>query len=284
MKLENQVALVTGAGRGIGRAIALAFARQGADLALVARTESELEETAGMIRAAGGRALAIAADVSQPADVANAVRHAVDALGPVNALVNNAGIQPPIGPLVDNDPDEWMRTVAVNLFGPMLCIKAVLPGMIERRQGKIVNLSGGGATGPRPNFSAYAVSKAAVVRLTETVAEEVRPYNIQVNAMAPGAINTRMLDEVLAAGELAGAELAQARRRAQEGGSSAELAAELAVFLASPASNGLTGKLVAAPYDDWQAWDAARIQEIQASSWYTLRRLDPFTVKPLTGR
>jgi NAD(P)-dependent dehydrogenase (short-subunit alcohol dehydrogenase family) len=281
MKLDNQVALITGAGRGIGRAIAIAFARQGADLTLVARTESELEETAQMIRAAGHRVVAVTADVSHREHVERAVSQALETFDRVDVLVNNAGVQPPIGPLWQNDADEWMRAVAVNLFGPMLCIKAVLPGMMERKQGKIVNLSGGGATGPRPNFGAYAASKAALVRLTETLAMELAPYNIQINALAPGAINTRMLDQVLAAGELAGAELAQAQRRTERGGASIERAAQLAVFLASADSDGLTGKLVAAPHDDWQTWDAARIAALNESPWYTLRRIDPFTVKPL---
>ena len=284
MKLENHVALITGAGRGIGRAIATAFAREGADLALVARTTSELDEAAQMIRAAGHRVVAITADVSQCKDVERAVGQALEIFGRVDVLVNNAGVQPPIGPLAQNDPDEWMRAVAVNLFGPMLCIKAVLPGMMEHQRGKIVNLSGGGATGPRPNFSAYAVSKAALVRLTETLAVELAPYNIQVNALAPGAINTRMLEQVLAAGERAGAELAPAQRRAQSGGTPVELAAHLAVFLASADSDGLTGKLIAAPHDDWQTWDAARIAALNDSPWYTLRRMDPFTVKPLVSK
>jgi 3-oxoacyl-[acyl-carrier protein] reductase len=259
----------------------MAFARQGADLALVARTESELEETAQMIRAAGHRVVAVTADVSHREYVERAVSQALETFDRVDVLVNNAGVQPPIGPLWQNDADEWMRAVAVNLFGPMLCIKAVLPGMMERKRGKIVNLSGGGATGPRPNFGAYAASKAALVRLTETLAMELAPYNIQINALAPGAINTRMLDQVLAAGELAGAELAQAQRRTERGGTSIERAAQLAVFLASADSDGLTGKLVAAPHDDWQTWNAARIAALNESPWYTLRRIDPFTVKPL---
>lgn len=281
MKLEGRIGFITGAGRGIGRAIAVAFVREGADLALVARTASELDETAHMLRAVGRRVVAVTADVSRRADVEGAVGQALASFGRVDVLVNNAGVQPPIGPLWQNDPDEWMHAVAVNLFGPMLCIQAVLPGMMERECGKILNLSGGGATGPRPNFSAYAASKTALVRLTETLAEELKPYNIQVNALAPGAINTRMLDEVIAAGELAGAELALAQRRADTGGNSIELAAQLAVFLASANSDGLTGKLVAAPYDDWQNWDAARIAALDESPWYTLRRMDPFTVRPL---
>lgn len=279
--LSGRIALVTGAGRGIGRAISLALARAGADLILLARTANELDETAAQVQALGRRALPILADVSQRDDVRGAVTRGLERFGKIDILVNNAGIQPPIGPLVANDPETWTRAVAVNLFGPFHCSQAVLPGMIARRYGKIINLSGGGATAPRPNFSAYAASKAAVIRLTETLAEEVRPYNIQVNAIAPGAVNTRMLAEVLVAGGAAGDELIAAQRRQVQGGTPPELAAALVVFLASAASDGLTGKLISAPHDDWQHWDAGRIAELAESPWYTLRRLDPHTVRPL---
>jgi len=279
--LSGQVALVTGAGRGIGRAIAAALAEAGADLILLARTASELDETAAQVRGFGREAFPLVADVVQRSDVQQAVAAGLARFGHVDILVNNAGVQPPIGTLVDNDPQQCEQAIAVNLLGPFHCLQAVLPGMIERRQGKIINLSGGGATGPRPNFSAYAASKAAVVRLTETLAEELRPHNIQVNAIAPGAVNTQMLDEVLAAGEAAGRELADARQRAVRGGTPAELAAALVVFLASDAADGLTGKLISAPHDGWQTWDAGRIAALSGSPWYTLRRLDPHTVHPL---
>jgi NAD(P)-dependent dehydrogenase (short-subunit alcohol dehydrogenase family) len=279
--LSGRVALVTGAGRGIGQAIALALAEVGADLILLARSASELDETAARVQGLGREAFPVVADVSQREDVQWAVAAGLERFGRVDVLVNNAGVQPPIGPLVENDPEAWERAVAVNLFGPFHCIQAVLPGMIVRRRGKIINLSGGGATGPRPNFSAYAASKAAVVRLTETLAEEVRPYGIRVNAIAPGAVNTRMLDEVLAAGEAAGEELAAAQKRQAQGGTPAELAAKLVAFLASDASGDLTGKLISAPYDDWRTWDAQRIAELDNSPWYTLRRMDPHTLRPL---
>ncbi len=281
MTLAGRVALVTGAGRGIGRAISLALGAAGVDLALLARSEDELEQTTGAVRLQGRTALPLLADVAQRETVQAAVEMALSRFGRIDILINNAGVQPPIGPLVDNDPDQWERAVAVNLFGTFHCLKAVLPGMIERRQGKIINLSGGGATAPRPNFSAYAASKAAVVRLTETLAEELQAYNIQVNAIAPGAINTRMLDEVLAAGDAAGDELTSARKRSRQGGTPVELAADLVVFLASEKSGSLTGKLISAPHDDWQVWDDRRVEELAASPWYTLRRLDPHTVGSL---
>ncbi|MBM4401493.1 MAG: SDR family oxidoreductase, partial [Crenarchaeota archaeon] len=194
IKLSGKVALITGAGRGIGQALALGLSHEGADVALVARTKHELEQTAQKICGTGRRALPITADVSNSASVEHMVKNVLKEFDRIDILVNNASRQPPIGPLVENDPEEWTHAVAVNLFGAFYCIQAVLPGMIARRCGKIINLSGGGATGPRPNFSAYAVSKASIVRLTETLAEELKRFNIQVNAIAPGAINTRMLD------------------------------------------------------------------------------------------
>jgi NAD(P)-dependent dehydrogenase (short-subunit alcohol dehydrogenase family) len=171
----------------------------------------------------------------------------------------------------------------VNLIGTFLASRSVLPHMIERRRGRIVNFSGGGATGPLPRFSAYAVSKAAVVRLTETLAEEVKEFNIQVNAIAPGMVDTKLQDAVLQAGSRAGDlfDKVKKMRETGQGGVSPELAANLAVFLASDAANGLTGRLIAAPYDDWQKWDAKRIAEVMSAPWFTLRRIDPNTLRPL---
>jgi 3-oxoacyl-[acyl-carrier protein] reductase len=281
MKLENKVALITGAGRGIGRAIAIGLASTGADPIIVARTASELDETSGLIRGLGREPLSVIADVSKRPDVDKIVRQGLEKFGRIDILVNNAGRQPPIGSLVECDMEDWTRTIMVNLVGTVLCCKAVIPGMIERRRGKIINLSGGGATTPRPNFSAYAASKAAVVRLTETLAKEVKPFNIQVNAIAPGAINTRMLDEVLTAGDAAGeSALAQARQQKQTGGDSLTAVVDLAVFLASDKSGSLTGKLISAHHDHWREW-AGKADELNATPLYTIRRLDPFTIKPL---
>lgn len=281
----QRVAIVTGGGRGIGRAIALAFAEEGADVVVVSRTPAEIEATAAEIQALKRRALAIPADVSNPQDVTAMVERTVREFGTVHILVNNAGVQGPIGPLVNNDVEQWMETIRINLVGTFLCCKAVLPVMIQQGCGKIINLSGGGATSPRPYFTAYAASKAAVVRLTETLAEEVNEYNIQVNAIAPGAVHTRMLNQVLAAGEAAGEKaLAEARRQLKTGGPSVKKAAALAVFLASDESNGLTGKLIAAPYDGWESWDVDHITEVMSAPWFTLRRMDPYTLRPLMDR
>jgi len=274
VKLRDRVAIVTGAGRGIGEAISLAFAGEGADLALVSRTTSEVMRTATEVENLGRRAIAIRADVSEKQDVDRTVEQVIGQLGKVDILVNSAGILGPIGPMVNNKHEDWIKAVMTNLVGTFLCCKAVLPFMIKRRKGKIINMSGGGAANPRPMFSAYSASKAAVVRLTETLSEEVKEYNIQVNAMAPGAVNTRMLDEVLAAGENVGARaLAEARRQKQTGGLSPTVPAALAVFLASDDSDGITGRLISAVWDDWQAM-AKQIPDIMSSDTYTLRRID----------
>ena len=193
----------------------------------------------------------------------------------VDILVNNAGMLGPLGPLVDNPIDEWLQTVEVNLFSVFLMLHAVLPGMIRQRYGKVINLSGGGAAYGRPYFTAYGISKAAVVRLTESVAEEVREHGIDVNAMAPGAVNTGMLRQVIEAGARVGEQAhADARRQVETGGVPVETPARLALFLASAASDGLTGRLISSIHDDWASL-AGRGPEVSQTEWYTLRRVKP---------
>lgn len=283
MILHGKTAVITGGGRGIGAVIARAFAREGAKVLLASRTRAELEATAAQIEQAGGAVRYAQADVSDRLDATRIVETALAAYGRVDILVNGAGVYGPIGPLAEVDVEEWLRAFATNVFGTFLCCHAVLPHMMSRRCGKIINFSGGGATSPLPRFTAYGVSKTAVVRLTETLAEEVKPSNIQVNVIAPGMVDTRLQDHVLAAGSRAG-ELAgriRALRQTGEGGVPPERAAALALFLASAAADGLTGKLISAPHDGWESWDAARIEELMAAPWLTLRRIDPFTLKPL---
>jgi 3-oxoacyl-[acyl-carrier protein] reductase len=280
--LKDRVAVVTGAGRGIGRAIALAFAREGARLILAARTERELTETATACHEAGGKALAVVTDVSDWNQVQRLIATAIQEAGQVGILVNAAGVYGPIGPTADIDISAWTRAVEVNLFGSFYLCRALVPHFMQRQQGKIILLGGGGATAPLPNFSSYAASKAAVARLADTLAEELKPFNIQVNVIAPGLVDTKLQDEVLKVGSRAGAlfdKIKQARETG-EGATSPEVAASLAVFLASESSGKLTGKLIAAPYDPWREW-TGKADELNATPLYTLRRLDPFTIKPL---
>jgi NAD(P)-dependent dehydrogenase (short-subunit alcohol dehydrogenase family) len=271
MELEGRRALVTGGGRGIGRAIAVELARQGARVALLARTRHELDESLAEVRRAGGTGSVLVADVARADQVERAVSALLADWGGVDILVNNAGTQGPIGPVHQVPVEAWVATVQTNLVGCYLCTRLVLPGMIERRSGKIISLSGGGAVSPRPRFSAYSAAKAGVVRFTETVAAEVAEFGIDVNAVAPGAVNTRMLEETLAAGEAAGARAqSEARQQRESGGTDPQRAAQLVAFLASPRANGLTGRLISAVWDDWQAMDVAAVMRSEA---YTVRRL-----------
>jgi NAD(P)-dependent dehydrogenase (short-subunit alcohol dehydrogenase family) len=281
--VRGTVALITGGGRGIGEAVALAFAGAGATVVLAARTASELEQVAAKARTAGAVATAVPTDVSSASDVSRLVQSALDDYGRVDVFVNAAGILGPVGLLWEADPEAWKRAIEVNLYGTFLCCRAVLPHMVQRRQGKIINFSGGGAASPFLRFAAYGASKAAVVRLTETLAEEVKPFNVQVNAIAPGMVDTRMLDDILAAKERAGDQLERVGRlrHAGEGGVPRELAAALALWLASENSHGLTGKLISAPSDGWRDWDQPHISALKASPWFTLRRLDHATLRPL---
>ena len=234
-KLEGQVAIVTGGGRGIGEAIATAFAAEGADLVIASRTLAELERVADRCGAAGARCLLHVADVTKPADVRQLVEFALAQFRRIDILANVAGVYGPIGPIAEVDLSAWRQALNINLLGTLCACQEVLPAMMAQRSGRIITMSGGGATAPLPRFSAYGVSKAAVVRLTETLAEEVKEFGITVNAIAPGAIDTSLQDAVLQAGERAGELYARikALRESGAGGTPIRVPAELAVFLAS---------------------------------------------------
>jgi 3-oxoacyl-[acyl-carrier protein] reductase len=218
----------------------------------------------------------VVADVAEEDDVARLVDAALGRFPQLDTLVCNAGIYGPIGLLEDGPWEEWEHAVRVNLFGSVLCCRALVPHLRARGYGKIVQVSGGGATAPMPRFSAYAASKAAVIRFAETLAEELRDAGIDVNAIAPGPLNTRLLDDVLSAGpDHAGAEFhARAVEQRESGGVPLELAARLAVFLASAASDGISGRLISARWDAWEGLMGHR-DELAASDVYTLRRIVP---------
>jgi len=204
MKLHGKRALITGASQGFGLAVACAFVEQGASVGICARDSDQLDRARQSLMelAVPGEAkvLAICSDVSLPGDVEQLVQRTLNELGGLEILVCNAGVYGPKGTLHRVDWAEWSKAIEINLFGTVLPCRGVLPHFIERQYGKIILLSGGGATKPLPYLTAYAASKAAVVRFGETLAEEVRGSRIDINSVAPGALNTRLLDEVLQAG------------------------------------------------------------------------------------
>jgi NAD(P)-dependent dehydrogenase (short-subunit alcohol dehydrogenase family) len=279
MKLAGTNAIITGANQGLGLEIAKHYVREGANLVICARDVAKLDAAVANLRSMASASQSVEAfvcDVSDEAAVTAFVGQAIACLGSVQVLVNNAGIYGPKGPSESVDWAEWIRAFEINVYGVMLPARAIIPHLKQQGRGKIINLSGGGATQPMPNISAYAGSKAAVVRLTETLAEELRAFQIDVNAVAPGALNTRLLDEVLSAGpELVGAGFYEkALKQRDSGGTSLSLGAELCVYLATRESDGITGKLISAQWDPWRKFDALK-GPLDKSDIYTLRRIVP---------
>lgn len=278
MKLQGTHALITGGSQGLGRAIAESFLREGADVALCARGEKELATTRDTLAAQfpGRKVVARPCDVSDEAQVGDTVAFAHRELGGLDALVLNAGVYGPMGPTESVDLAAWRRAMDINLYGVLLPCRAAIPLFKAAGRGKIVILSGGGATNPLPNISAYAASKAAVVRLMETFAEELREHRIDVNAIAPGALATRMMDEVLAAGpdKVGAGFFAKNQKWKETGAVPLTLGANLAVYLASAESNGITGKLLSAQWDPWAKLHEFR-DDLTKTDIYCLRRIVP---------
>lgn len=277
--LKDRSAIITGASQGFGLAVAGAYVRAGANVMLCARDGDALERAREEIQALAGptqRVWAQRADVSREEDVEALMKRAFAVWPRVHILVNNAGVYGPKGPIESVDWREWVRAIEINLLGSVLMCRAVLPHFKRHCYGKIVQLSGGGATNPLPRISAYAASKAAIVRFVETLAEEVRDEGIDVNAVAPGALNTRLLDEVLQAGpeKVGSAFYERSVKQKTQGGASLEHGAKLAVLLGSEASDGITGKLISAVWDPWEQLPQHR-DELRATDVYTLRRIVP---------
>lgn len=277
MRLLGRVALITGGAGGVGAIIAGALAAEGAALMLLGRSEGRLQARAAALRSFGREVTWLRADVEQPEAMQAAVTATVATYGALDILVNCAGRYGPFGPIHRVDPQAWAANIRTNLIGTFNAIWAAVPAMVERgRGGTIINLSGGGSSKGRPTFSAYASSKTGVVRLTETVAEELRPYDIAVYVIAPGGVYTEMIEELLrSAATAALGDVAEAERIRASGGTPPERIGELAVFLASSTDRALTGRFISAAWDDWEAM-ARRANEAEGlGEFYTLRRLVP---------
>jgi NAD(P)-dependent dehydrogenase (short-subunit alcohol dehydrogenase family) len=277
--LAGRTALITGASHGLGLEIARAYLEAGvAGICVCGREGAALERALGELgelAAPDQRVLGHVADVSRPEDVEGLVELALTGLGGLTVLVCNADVYGPMGRVDQTDWQEWTRAVEINLLGSVLPARELVAHFTLRGYGKIVQLSGGGATGPLPGLSAYAASKAAVVRFSETLAEELCEHGVDVNAIAPGPLNTRMLDELLAAGpaRVGDAFYERALEQQSSGGIPLQHGAKLAVFLGSAASDGVTGKLLSAVWDRWPELPE-RLDDLD-SDVYTLRRIVP---------
>ena len=275
--LAGKIALITGANQGLGLEIAKKYVLAGADVMMCARNWALLDKAQGeLIKLAEPqqRVLAQAYDVSAQADVQAVVRETLTKLGGCHILVNNAGTYGPMGEIEVVDWAEWIKAIEINVFGSVLLCREVVPHFKAQGYGKVIQLSGGGATKPLPRLSAYAVSKAAIVRFAETMAEVVRGTGIDVNVIAPGALNTRMLDEILEAGpdKVGQAFYERSLMQKESGGAPLGRGADLALFLASSASDGITAKLISAFWDNWEHWPE-HLDELSSSDAYTLRRI-----------
>jgi len=264
-RLDGQVALVTGGGRGVGRAIAVRLAEAGASVGLVARSRHELEDAASELEGYGVGAVALAGDVRDESFVAEAAAAVAVTLGPVDLLVNGAGTARAIGPLWELDPGEWWADVETNLLGTFLFARAVLPTMVERRGGRIVNVSSYSGTRPSPYLTAYAAAKAALLNLTESLACETEPHGVRVFAVTPGYVPTAMIEHIV--------ESPEGRRwlpHVRDGKPvDPSLVADLVAFLASGAADGLNGRFLHA-LDDARGL-ARRADAVRDADLYVVR-------------
>ena len=277
MMLKGMNCLITGASRGLGKHIAEAFWDAGANLLLVSRSKESMANTISNLPIRVDQSVVtMEADLSVPTAPEKIVAEAHRHFSTLDVIVNNAGVQGPIGAVWTNDWAEWQSTLQVNLLSPISLCRLCVPWMARKGKGKIINISGGGATGPRANFTAYSTSKAGLVRFSETLAQEVRESGIDVNCIAPGAMDTAMLGEVVKAGASAsGKKEYELALKAREGGATLpSRPAALSVFLASSASNGITGKLISAVWDPWKTFHE-NLEDLQKTDIYTLRRIVP---------
>ena len=268
--VKGKSVLITGAGRGIGKRLAMGFAAEGARVGLLARSQAELDLAKLEIEQAGGQAMRLRADVRDPEELAHAVDRLRSNFGGLDILIAAAGVQGPVGLFLTAKAKDWNETVEINLIGVANACRAVLPPMIEKRSGKIIMISGGGAASARPFFTAYASAKTGVVRFAENLAVEVSDHNVQVNCISPGHVYTHMTDEILHAGEeRAGRkEIEEAEQTRITGGVLPEKQLQLAMFLASDRSNHISGKLIHVN-DDWKRFEQQNLNP----ELYTLRRV-----------
>ena len=272
----SPVVFITGASRGLGAELAKAYWSSGWSLGLVSRDLDALKKVVDLLDKRIGQKIELfQADLGRPLEVDSLLQSIASTFPFINALVNNAAIHGPVGPLVTNDMKLWKEAIQVDLLSPVALCNGLIPLIKNAGGGSIINIAGGGATGPRENFSAYATAKAGLVRFGETLAKELVADKIRVNSISPGAMKTSLLEEVLDCDpDLTGVHEREIASKVFEfGGASLENVSELVIFLSSDAGKCITGKIISAVWDNWQEWPN-HLDELIDSDLYTLRRIN----------
>ena len=273
MKLKNKAVIITGGSRGMGKSIAGQYLKEGANVVIASRGEEELENTVKEFQSIDRkRILGIQTDVSVKKDVQGLIDRAEREFGCVDILVNAAGILSPMGSLLDVDEEEWVYCIRVHLIGTMYCCKFVLPGMISKGKGKIINFFGGGASKPIGQVSAYTSAKYSVARFTECLAEELRSYKINVNCIAPGPVDTKLFQSGVEGLRKGGENNYQGMMKTKDA-NPPEFINDLALFLATVESEYVTGKMISPIWDDWRNLNKTLLNPDDLSL-FTLRRID----------
>ena len=275
--LKNKVSLVTGASKGLGYEISKNLLKSGSNLMICSRNHIQLKKAylkLNKIKSRNQKIYYLATDISSSVEVKKLVKLTLDKFKKIDILVNNAGIYGPMGNIEKTNWNKWVRAIEINMLGSVLLCREVIPGFKKNNKGKIIQLSGGGAASPLPLISSYAVSKAGIVRFIENLSEEVKNYNIDINAVAPGPLNTDMLKEVLKAGQnkVGKKFYNKSLEQKKSGGTPFNKVCDLILFLSSKHSDGIKGKLISALWDDWKNWINYK-NLLKNSDAYTLRRV-----------
>jgi NAD(P)-dependent dehydrogenase (short-subunit alcohol dehydrogenase family) len=273
MQLKDNVVIVTGGGRGLGREFALTLAEAGAVVAVIARSEEQLVETVELIEQTGGRAIAIPLDVTDQLAVESAVAKVSHQLGSIDILVNNAGVYQAAGRVWEANPDAWWRELEINLQGPFLCMRAVLPGMVARGKGRVINVASSGGIFGWTYSSAYSASKTALIRLSEIAALETKQYGVSVFSIDPGTVHTSMVNSILTSKEVyeRAPHIQEGFQRMMDADQmvSPENASRLVLKLAAGEADALSGSYIS--IGDDLAGLLSRAEEIISNQRHTLR-------------
>lgn len=274
--LKGKNILITGGSMGIGLATARICLQRDANVLICARNDSDIDQAVELLKQEGYANISgKSADVTRKEEIDSVLDELESRFGPLNSVIHSAGVYGAIGPITSVKPDEWFEGIKINLFGSFLVARQSCLRFQKNGGGRLVLFSGGGAAGPFPNYTSYACSKTGVVRLTETIAQEMASYNIEVNCVGPGFVVTRLHQKTLQAHERAGSEfLERTKAEILRGGVPAEIGASAAAFLVSDEAKGINGKFIAAPYDNWKDFPQ-RLKALKESDIFTLRRIVP---------